>query len=69
MPAVPLPQDPDLGQLRNQARERQRAVRSGDADALAVVAELYPDAPAACRFPLTARLLLDACADPDDGRF
>jgi hypothetical protein len=29
MPTIPLPQDPDLGQLRNQARELQRAVRAG----------------------------------------
>jgi ankyrin repeat protein len=60
MPAMPLPQNPDLGQLRNLARELQRAVRSGDADALAVVAELYPDAPAARRFPLSAAQLVVA---------
>jgi ankyrin repeat protein len=60
MPAVALPQDPDLGQLRNQARELQRAVRSGDADALALVAEFYPGAPAAGRFPLSAAQLVIA---------
>jgi hypothetical protein len=29
-----LPQDPDLDQLRNQARELQRAVRRGESAAL-----------------------------------
>lgn len=44
MPTIPLPQDPDLGQLRKQARELQRAVRAGDQAALALVAEFHPDA-------------------------
>ena len=57
---MPLPQNPDLGQLRNLTRELQRAVRSGDADALAVVAEFYPDAPAARQFPLSAAQLVIA---------
>jgi ankyrin repeat protein len=42
MPTVPLPEQPSLDQLRNQARELQRAVRSGDAAALAHAAEHYP---------------------------
>jgi ankyrin repeat protein len=60
MPAVSLPQDPDLGQLRNQARELQRAVRSGDAQALALAAEFYPDGPAPRSFPLSAAQLVIA---------
>jgi hypothetical protein len=39
VPTVPLPENPDLGQLRDQARELQRAARAGDPDALALVAE------------------------------
>ena len=42
MPTIPLPQDPDLGQLRKQARELQRAVRAGNSEALALVAEFHP---------------------------
>jgi ankyrin repeat protein len=60
MPAVSLPQDPNLGQLRNQARELQRAVRSGDTEALALAAEFYPDGPPAGRFPLSAAQLVIA---------
>jgi len=33
MTTASLPQDPDLNQLRKQAREVQRAVRSGDPSA------------------------------------
>jgi ankyrin repeat protein len=36
---MPLPQDPDLGHLRRQARDLQRAARRGDASALALIAE------------------------------
>jgi ankyrin repeat protein len=43
MPTIPLPQDPDLEQLRKQARELQRAVRAGDQTALALVAEFHPN--------------------------
>jgi ankyrin repeat protein len=55
MPTVPLPQDPNLDQLRNQARELQRAVRAGDAAALALVGEFGPDPspPGAAAFPLS----------------
>ncbi|HEY7049526.1 MAG TPA: ankyrin repeat domain-containing protein [Jatrophihabitantaceae bacterium] len=58
MPTVPLPQDPSLDQLRNQARELQRAVRTGDAGARAMVAEFHPDPPAPDRFPLSAAQLV-----------
>ncbi len=37
MATAALPQDPDLGQLRTQARELQRAVRDKESDALARV--------------------------------
>ncbi|GEL24036.1 hypothetical protein PSU4_29900 [Pseudonocardia sulfidoxydans NBRC 16205] len=40
---VPLPQDPDLGQLRLRARELSRAARAGDARALELVARWAPD--------------------------
>ena len=42
MPSIPLPDDPDLGQLKAQARELQRAVRAGRPDARAVVVEHHP---------------------------
>jgi hypothetical protein len=42
MPTAPLPDQPSLDQLRNQARELQRALRSGDAAALAHAAEHNP---------------------------
>ncbi|MGD9985377.1 ankyrin repeat domain-containing protein [Pseudonocardia sp.] len=40
---VPLPQDPDPGQLRRRARELSRAGRAGDAGALELVARWAPD--------------------------
>jgi Ankyrin repeats (many copies) len=43
MPTVPLPDDPDLDQLRKRARELQKAVREGDAQALAAAGEHHPD--------------------------
>jgi ankyrin repeat protein len=58
MSTVPLPQDPSIDQLRNQARELQRAVRAGDATARAMVAELHPDPPAVDAFPLSAAQLV-----------
>src|SRR6185437_3324377 len=67
MPTIPLPQDPDLGQLRKQARELQRAVRESDQAALALVAEFGPDragqetlASSAGTFPLSAAQLVIA---------
>jgi hypothetical protein len=43
MSTVPLPTDPDLAQLKTQARELQRRVRDGDDAALAEVALRHPD--------------------------
>jgi ankyrin repeat protein len=40
---VPLPERPNLEQLRKQARDLQRAVRDGKPEALALVAEHGPD--------------------------
>ena len=57
MPTVPLPEHPNLDQLRKQAKELQRAVRTGDPRSVALVAR---HCPAAAR-PLslsTAQLVL-----------
>jgi ankyrin repeat protein len=43
VPTVPLPASPRVEQLRKQARDLQRAVRVGEADAVARVAEHHPD--------------------------
>ncbi len=53
-----LPQDPDLHQLRNQARELQRAVRAGDKAARARVVRWQPDPAPPERFRLTAAQLV-----------
>jgi len=53
-----LPQDPDLDQLRKQARELQRAVREGDPAALTRVSRWHPGPPLADGFPLTAAQLV-----------
>jgi ankyrin repeat protein len=58
VPIISLPRDPDLGQLRKKARGLQRAVRSGDPDALALVAEFHPDGPASATFRLSAAQLV-----------
>ena len=58
MATAALPQDPDLDQLRNQARELQRAVRRGESAALARVSRWHPCPPPAGRFPLTAAQLV-----------
>jgi ankyrin repeat protein len=58
VPTIPLPMDPDLGQLRKKARELQRAVRAGDAEALALAAEFTPDHPAGATFQLSAAQLV-----------
>src|ERR1035438_7460333 len=59
-----LPSEPSLQQLRHQARDLQRAVRSGAPDALAEVAERHPGgrpgAAAAAAFPLSAAQLVVA---------
>jgi hypothetical protein len=43
MPTMPLPERPSIEQLRKQAKNLLRAVRSGHPDALALVAEHHPD--------------------------
>jgi ankyrin repeat protein len=58
MATAALPQDPDLDQLRNQARELQRAVRAGDEAALARVTRLHPQPPPRTEFRLTAAQLV-----------
>lgn len=59
MATAALPQDPDLDQLRNRARELQRAVRDGDEQAFARVARHHPEpCPPPARFPLTAAQLV-----------
>jgi hypothetical protein len=58
-----LPAEPSLQQLRHQAKDLQRAVRSGAPDALAEVAERHPAAPLgrpAAAFPLSAAQLVVA---------
>jgi Ankyrin repeats (many copies) len=60
MPTVSLPDEPSLGQLRNQARDLQRAVAAGDPAALALAAEHDPGRPAAAAFPLSAAQLVVA---------
>jgi ankyrin repeat protein len=58
MATASLSQDPDLDQLRNQARELQRAVRRSEPAALTRVSRWHPDPPPADRFPLTAAQLV-----------
>lgn len=58
MATAALPQDPDLDQLRSQARELQRAVRRREPAALARVSRWHPDPPPADRFQLTAAQLV-----------
>lgn len=60
MATASLPQDPDLGQLRNQARDLQRAVHHGEPAALARVSRWHPGPPPAGPFPLTAAQLVIA---------
>lgn len=55
MPVRHLPVRPDLNQLKRQAKELLRAVRAGDAEALATLREFHPRPPT----PATA-LLADA---------
>ncbi|GAA2568069.1 ankyrin repeat domain-containing protein [Pseudonocardia hydrocarbonoxydans] len=62
MPTVPLPDDPDLGQLRTQARDLQTSVRHAWPGSLELVAELHPDGVPAdpARWPLHAAQLVIA---------
>jgi ankyrin repeat protein len=45
MPTVALPNEPNLEQLRRQAKELRDSVRAGEARALALVAEHHPNGP------------------------
>ena len=58
MATASLPQDPDLDQLRAQARELQRAVRNGAPAALTRVMKWHPRPPGPEGFPLTAAQLV-----------
>ncbi|HUB41978.1 MAG TPA: ankyrin repeat domain-containing protein [Streptosporangiaceae bacterium] len=58
MATAALPQDPDLDQLRSQARELQRAVRSGDERALLRVARWHRQLVPRQEFRLTAAQLV-----------
>lgn len=58
MAMAALPQDPDLDQLRTQARELQRAVRAGDEAALGRVARWHPQPPLPDELRLTAAQLV-----------
>jgi hypothetical protein len=58
VPAIPLPEQPNLAQLRNKARDLQRAVRAGDPDALALAAEFNPGGPESLSYPLSAAQLV-----------
>jgi hypothetical protein len=67
VPVRELPGDPSLEHLKNQARDLQQRVRSGDPDAVAAVREFHPrladvtgDSPALARFALTAAQLVIA---------
>jgi ankyrin repeat protein len=57
-PELPLPDQPNLEQLRNQAKSLRRAVLDSDRAAVAEVLERYPDAPPG--FPLRAAQLVVA---------
>jgi ankyrin repeat protein len=58
MATASLPQDPDIDQLRAQARELQRAVRGGAPAALTRVSKWHPHPPETETFPLTAAQLV-----------
>src|SRR5215813_6524990 len=64
VPVVPLPAEPNLGQLRKQAKDLRRAVLAGDTGALAKVAEFHPgglpDSTAADWFALRSAQLVIA---------
>src|ERR1700710_3092685 len=62
MSTMPLPERPNLEQLKKQAKNLQRAVRSGDRAAFALVTQHHPDSAAALssaeKFPLDSALLI-----------
>lgn len=59
MPVIPLPEDPDLGQLRRQAKELRRAVAAGEPLAVAHAADVL-GLPPAEPFRLSAAQLVVA---------
>jgi ankyrin repeat protein len=59
-PELPLPGQPNLEQLRNQAKSLRRAVLAAEPSAVAEVAARYPDAPPGPGFPLRAAQLVVA---------
>jgi ankyrin repeat protein len=59
MPTIPLPEEPSLEQLKKQAKDLLKAVRSGNPDSLAFAAEQHPgDLPSP--FTLSAAQLVTA---------
>jgi Ankyrin repeats (many copies) len=58
MPTIPLPDEPSLEQLRNQARELQRALAAGQGAALALAAEHHPAGPRAPSSLSAAQLIV-----------
>jgi ankyrin repeat protein len=66
MPVISLPDEPSLEQLRNQAKDLRRAVQAGNPEALAEVAERFPDAAPAPFLPdaAPAPFLPDAAPAP-----
>lgn len=62
MSTMPLPERPNLEQLKKQAKNLQRAVRSGDQAAFTLVTQHHPDGAAALspleKFPLDSALLV-----------
>jgi hypothetical protein len=62
MPVRRLPVRPDLTQIKHQAKDLQRAVRAGDAEALALLQEHHPHPPSAAQLRLAdAQLALARC--------
>ncbi|MEJ2852399.1 MULTISPECIES: ankyrin repeat domain-containing protein [unclassified Saccharothrix] len=59
MPTLGMPERPDLGRFRRQARDLQRAVRGGDPEAIARVARHHPGVPSG-EFRLSAAQLVVA---------
>ena len=60
MATVPLPEDPNLEQLKRQARDLKRSFDAGDADARAHVGEHLPGSVPDGTLPLTSAQLVIA---------
>jgi ankyrin repeat protein len=60
VPTVPLPHDPNLEQLRKQAKDLRRALRAGASDAITEAAEHHPDLVIDGPVPLSAAQLVVA---------